>query len=128
MALSSAGCSFSPPALDGPPDAGPKPVGVCAAAPDRVVVYVDGAGGSDDNPGTIDAPLARIEVGIARAGVQSASASVFVAAGVYEESLVLADGVSVCGGFDATAGWARNPVAHPTEVRGPGVVVTAVDI
>lgn len=101
---------------------------VCAVTPGRVVVYVDAAGGNDGNAGTGDAPMATIEAGIARAGVQAASASVFVAAGVYQESLELADGVSLRGGFDATAGWARDPAAHVTEVRGQGVVVAARDV
>ncbi|HWN66092.1 MAG TPA: hypothetical protein VNM90_00565, partial [Haliangium sp.] len=135
MFLSTASCSFDPEQLTGGPGPGPGPGDVvCVAAPGgdagagRVVAYVNAAGGSDSNPGTIDAPLATIEAGIARAGVMAASASVLVAAGVYEESLVLANGISICGGFDATAGWERDPAAYPTEIRGQGVVMSATSI
>jgi hypothetical protein len=107
---------------NGGPAVDAAPVGpgqdVCVAASGRVVVYVDGVAGSDGNRGTSDAPLASIEAGIGRAGAQAASASVFVAAGVYEASLALESGVSICGGFDPATGWTRDPAVHVTEIRG----------
>jgi hypothetical protein len=65
-------------------------------------VYVS-TNGSDEAPGTRDAPKRTVAAAIAQA--QLLGYDVLVAAGEYGEALTLADGVTVAGGYGA--GWAR---------------------
>src|SRR6187551_1056550 len=62
-------------------------------------IYVDGAGGADSNPGTLNAPLATIAAGIDKAGATSPPLAVFIREGTYAESLTMTAGVSLYGGF-----------------------------
>jgi hypothetical protein len=70
---------------------------------DGIYVRTDG---NDGNPGTKDQPKKTIAGGIAAAALANPRATVLVAAGVYDESVTMTDGVSVYGGFDS--GWTRN--------------------
>lgn len=67
-----------------------------AIDPNRVYVAASAAAGGD---GTISAPLSTIAQGIALA-IQRPPSVVYVRAGTYAESVVMASGVSVYGGFD----------------------------
>ena len=88
-------------------------------------VFVDGASGSDTNPGTMISPLKTIQAAIDQAA--SDRFDVYVSEGSYMETLSLADGVSVFGGYRADQGWARSSdavveIAGGTEaVTGSGV-------
>src|SRR5512134_2335369 len=62
--------------------------------------------GNDGNAGTRDQPKKTIAAGIAKAMMSNPPAAVLVGAGVYAESVMMRDGVSVYGGFDT--GWTRN--------------------
>lgn len=64
--------------------------------------------GNDTNAGTRAAPLASIGAALALAQSSSGLDQIFVATGQYEEKVTLADGVSIFGGYDAGANWARN--------------------
>jgi hypothetical protein len=56
--------------------------------------------GNDGNPGTIDAPVRTIQAGIDRATAEGLR-DVYVATGVYSESITLAAGVIVYGGYSS---------------------------
>jgi hypothetical protein len=67
--------------------------------------------GNDANEGTPDAPfrtLARaLEVAVARGVATGRVHAVAVSRGTYRERLVLVNGVSIYGGYDASDGWSR---------------------
>ncbi len=121
-------------AASGDPDAGGGGGGGVDAADDPGCTgdcpggqsfYVDGQNGQDSNPGTKEAPLATIAAGIAKAAAVSPPATVRVAKGSYAETLTLSDGVSMFGGYDASADWGRDVAANTTEITGDDHVVTA---
>lgn len=56
--------------------------------------------GSDDNPGTLQAPLLTLTAGLLLAQ-QEGRRDVYVATGVYSESLLLLDGVGLYGGYSS---------------------------
>lgn len=58
------------------------------------------AGGSDSNPGTIAAPKATIGAAIAEAAGDPSKTEVYVSLGTYSETVELAAGVSVYGGYN----------------------------
>jgi hypothetical protein len=62
--------------------------------------------GDDSADGTRAAPTRTLAGGLARASSRSLPA-LYVAAGIYSERLVVADGVSIYGGYDAAA-WSRS--------------------
>lgn len=70
--------------------------------------------GADSGSGTRLAPMLTIQAAINRA--TSNGAGVYVGAGDYAESLTLASGVSIYGGFDAS--WVRDTAASITKVIG----------
>jgi hypothetical protein len=77
--------------------------------------------GSDTNPGTRAAPKRTINAAIATAAAANPKKAVLVASGVYAESVTLVAGVSVYGGYNATAAWSRSTanvttIASPTNV------------
>lgn len=72
--------------------------------------------GLDSNPGTIDAPVATIQVGIDKA-VSLKKRDVYVATGVYTEPVTLKPGVSVYGGYSADFK-VREPLAYETVIMG----------
>ncbi len=91
-------------------------------------VYVDVATGSDTNPGTQALPARTIGRGIELASASFSPKSVFISNGTYEETVALANGVSLYGGFAASAGWARDATLYTTEIRGGTVAMTATGI
>ncbi len=102
------------------------------------VVYVHGTNGNDDNPGTIDLPKKTIQKAIDTAGAVYSSAAVHVAAGTYQPSsvIILKDGISLYGGYDATdwtkredPDWAINGSSlYPTVIQvSPNVETILLD-
>ncbi|HSO36819.1 MAG TPA: hypothetical protein VLT33_30040, partial [Labilithrix sp.] len=83
-------------------------------------VFVDGAKGSDINDGSMKSPKQTIMAGIAAAKAATPPKAVYISKGTYAETLVLADGVSIYGGYDASAGWARG--LNLTAVESPAAV------
>ena len=75
-------------------------------------VFVSGLG-DDANPGTMAAPKRTLAAGIAAAiGHEK---DVYVTEGVFPETLTVANGVSVFGGYDAS--WHRSP-SNVTKITG----------
>jgi len=70
------------------------------------------ATGNDSKAGTRAEPLKNIQSAIEKA--KATGADVYIGAGQFEESLVLADAVSLYGGFDAN--WVRKPATSVTKV------------
>ncbi len=64
--------------------------------------------GSDANPGTITQPKATIGAGIAAAVADPAKNQVYISSGLYVETVQLADGIHLYGGYNAAAAWARS--------------------
>ena len=73
------------------------------------VVYVDGTNGSDANPGSLALPKSTIQAGITAADNAFTTGDVKVALGTYTESVTLADGISLLGGY--VAGFASRDAA-----------------
>jgi hypothetical protein len=73
------------------------------------VVYVDGAGGDDANPGTPEQPKKTIQNAIDLADALMDSGEVRVAEGLYvvRETVVVRKGISILGGYELP-GWTRN--------------------
>ncbi|WP_437954852.1 hypothetical protein WME76_25190 [Sorangium sp. So ce119] len=71
--------------------------------------------GSDANPGTRQAPKVSVMGGINEA-VLTGKTQVYVSQGTYIGRVTLSSGVSLYGGYDATAGWARS-AASIVEIR-----------
>ncbi|NIP82558.1 MAG: hypothetical protein GWM90_26405, partial [Gemmatimonadetes bacterium] len=90
---------------------------------ERAEFFVDEAVGSDDHAGTRSAPFATIQHGI-DAAASSGVADVFVAGGSYVETLSLATGVAVYGGYDP-ATWMRDPDLFRTDVFGGKTAIVA---
>ena len=67
-------------------------------------IFVSPAG-NDSNPGTMAAPKQTLAAAVAAA--TAVDEDVYVAKGTYEETLEVANGVSVLGGYDAS--WQRSP-------------------
>lgn len=89
--------------------------GDACAGPTGDSVYV-APGGDDNDPGTKDAPVRSIFVGIARAQqCQGTPCAVKIAEGTYADALTLASGVDLYGGY-APDFASRDPAAHPTVI------------
>ncbi|MGD9765643.1 MAG: hypothetical protein AB7V27_18255 [Candidatus Binatia bacterium] len=71
------------------------------------VIYVSASLGSDSYPGTRTAPKQSIQAGIDAAPAAGATA-VCIDGGTYNESLTLANGVTISGGFNSGAGWIQD--------------------
>lgn len=73
-------------------------------------LFVDILGGNDNNPGTKDLPLASINAALTELAASSNSNldHIYVSRGTYEESILLVDGVSIFGGYNAQDGWTRS--------------------
>jgi|GEM_PF-3434918 len=87
-------------------------------------IYVRASDGLDGAPGTPDEPMRTIQAAIDRA-VATDVGNVYVAEGEYvtdhdvDDHVIVEDGVSLWGGFDAS--WEeRNPAVHITEVTDVG--------
>ncbi|MBK7142991.1 MAG: Ig-like domain-containing protein [bacterium] len=108
--------------------------GVTASDPDRIVIVIAEEGskaifvsqnGNDANPGTLDLPKATIQAAMTAA--QSTQSDLYVAAGVYSGSVVLADGVSMYGGFTADS-WERDLAAVETIIQGGQYAITGANV
>jgi len=77
-------------------------------------------GGSDNSTGGINAPFQTIGHALTQAQVQGVD-SVFVAIGIYAETVVLQDGVSLLGGY--TAQWGYAPGQESTLQGGTPTVI-----
>jgi hypothetical protein len=84
-------------------------------------IFVDGVTGNDANAGTRTSPKKTIMGGVGAATAQTPNKDVYVSKGTYNEAVVLADGVSLYGGYDAAAGWSR-AVSNVTTISSPGAV------
>lgn len=90
-----------------------------------VFVAVDG---SEDAPGTREAPVATVGRGLQRA-VEQGKTQVYVSEGTYGGRVTLVNGVSIYGAFSRAAGWART-ASYQAVVRDGAVVsgrVSAVE-
>jgi putative metal-binding protein len=72
--------------------------------------------GDDSNPGTQAEPFETINAAIAEAESLGTIEEIHISEGLYEEQVVLADGVSLFGGYSESNGWARNVATHVTTI------------
>ena len=84
-------------------------------------IFVSGLG-DDANPGTIAAPKRTLAAAVGPAFTQGKD--LYVAEGVFPETLKLANGVGVYGGYDAT--WQRSP-SNITKITGTAASAESVD-
>jgi len=68
--------------------------------------------GDDNAAGTPDAPVQSVAVAISKTNPSSGVDHVYIAAGSYSGQVVLADGVSLFGGFSADGNWSRSLAAY----------------
>lgn len=92
----------------------------CQNGPDDtcggIGTYVSESLGDDANPGTQQSPVQHIAKGIANALQIGMGVDVYVDKGHYPEKVTLAEGVSLYGGYDASAGWTRDPKVNDTAI------------
>lgn len=79
-------------------------------------LFVDRNSGNDSNPGTRDRPLATINAALTEIVTLSGKDQIYVSRGTYNESILLVEGVSIYGGYDASQGWRRS-AAYESEIR-----------
>ncbi len=103
--------------------------------PDTVVVFVFeekdavlfvAPEGNNANNGTRAAPFATIQYAMNLAQTHGTGEDVYVAEGIYQESLVLRDGISLYGGFQAGS-WLRDPVDYATVIQGGKTAIQGTD-
>lgn len=85
--------------------------------------YVQGSVGDDGNDGDAwgsGSALATIGQGITLANANTGADTIHVAAGTYEEHLVLGSDITLYGGYPAAGGASRNRTANPTYIDGTG--------
>jgi hypothetical protein len=63
--------------------------------------------GSDANPGTPTEPKQTLAAAIAAAVADAEKTEVYVSSGTYSETVELADGINIYGGYDAASDWDR---------------------
>jgi hypothetical protein len=63
--------------------------------------------GNDANPGTMAAPALTVNGGIAKA-LSAGKSQVYISQGIYDGRVMLANGVSLHGGYAQSNGWARS--------------------
>lgn len=71
-------------------------------------IFVDFVTGTDLNPGTMAQPMKSIGAAVLAARAMTPIRPVYVSKGIYNENVVFAPGVSVHGGYDGAAAWARS--------------------
>jgi hypothetical protein len=112
------------------PNPGPGPVGGTCDGPvadmGNTSVFVAGVRGNDAAQGTADAPLATIQAGIDLAE-QFGGGDVFVAGGVYSESIELKSNVNLYGGHDADT-WRQCPDVNTTTIVGGSTAMTGMGV
>ncbi len=84
-------------------------------------IFVDTVSGNDANPGTMSMPKKTIQAGVGTALAANPTKDVYVSKGAYSESVAMADGVSVYGGYDKANGWSRN-AGNITTINSPTTV------
>jgi len=100
---------------------------------EQIAVFVS-LGGNDSNPGTKASPLLTINAGIQLAASTAGKNHVYVALGTYNEQVVLANGVSMWGGYNSLSGWQRGNAnsdinssvsfsGHIIAIRGSGITL-----
>jgi hypothetical protein len=94
--------------------------GAVADAPGRF--FVNSAAGSDTDQGTTSAPFATIGKGI-EAAIAVNGGDVYVAGGVYRETVVLASGVNLHGGYNPSD-WVFDAETFPSVVEGSRRTIT----
>ncbi len=82
--------------------------------------------GNDSNSGSRGEPLLTVQLAINQAAAGAQGADVYVAAGTYVESLQLASGVSLYGGFSAE--WERDPDTEVTTISGGSKAVSGIGV
>jgi hypothetical protein len=70
-------------------------------------IFVSLTDGDNNNPGTIASPIRDINIGITQA-IALAKTQVYVAQSTYQELVILADGVSLYGGYNDQDNWTRS--------------------
>ena len=93
--------------------------------PPSDAIFVDGLAGDDGSPGTMAAPMKTVQAGISAA--QLGGVDVYVSVGTYAESITLADGVGVFGGYDAADAWSFSP-ANVVTISGGTTAVLGTSI
>ena len=90
--------------------------------------------GDDEGDGTREAPYATLEVATVAAAINPDIDGVAVGVGIFAGPLVVLDGVSVWGGYDPAAGWARNDrgrtvvrTEEAADGRFAGLVASAIE-
>jgi hypothetical protein len=88
------------------------------------VIYVDGAGGDDANPGTKEQPKRTIQNAINLADALMESGEVWVAEGTYTSTRTLSikEGISILGGF-AVPDWDRDIALNTTILEGQDIEI-----
>jgi hypothetical protein len=91
-------------------------------------VFVSAEHGNDANDGTREFPVATLGEAILKADALG-GADVYAGKGMYGGSIVLANGVSIYGGFenDDTPIWRRDLSSTETTIDGGGIAVTGVN-
>jgi hypothetical protein len=93
--------------------------------PPSDAIFVDGLAGDDGSPGTMAAPMKTVQAGISAA--QLGGVDVYISVGTYAESITLADGVGVFGGYDAADAWSFSP-ANVVTISGGTTAVLGTSI
>lgn len=73
---------------------------------DKEAVFVDALAGDDQNEGSTQAPKKTITAAL-QAAKYNGKVRVLISKGRYEENVTLENGISLVGGYDASAKWAR---------------------
>ena len=92
---------------------------ICAVGEDDVGVVFVSHGGSDVNnqSGTRDDPFKTITAALAFAASLQPAGKVFIAAGLYIESVDVVAGIHLCGGYNPDQDWTRDVGQLVTEIR-----------
>lgn len=114
------------PTLDLPDDSGADSNGDGIDGSRCGPIFVSSTG-DDDDVGTIEAPVASLQTAIDLAAGYDPPRAVYVSTGTYSESIALASGVSLFGGYDAGDDWQRSSSA-PAILRGASPAVRATDL
>ena len=81
------------------------------------VVFVSPLGEDGPGAGSMEMPYRTIGAAIGAAALGGPPWKVYAAGGDYPESVTLADGISLCGGYVPELGWSRDASNQPTHVH-----------
>lgn len=90
-------------------------------------LFVDQSSGNDNNPGTMSQPLQTINAALAEITSLSGKDQIYVSRGTYNESILLIEGVSIYGGYDASQNWKRS-AAYEVTIRNTSPDSTTNDV